>query len=250
MWGRNMYFGGVQYGTNFALTPGFVSQPLPSLRGLSAAPSTVELYVNDVLRQVSNIPTGPFAIDNFPVMTGSGEARLVVRDLLGRETVLVQSFFASSLLLAKNLDDWSVEAGKVRLDLGVESASYGDAFASGTWRRGITIAPPSEGRAETPPGCERSVSGSFRRCRSIARHHGSRGSNHRTSGAGAAGCSAWSAPEEQSRFQAKGATQRFRLLGRRTSRSDKLQVAGTGRGSRRGGRSAGFATSSAAAKIG
>jgi outer membrane usher protein len=151
MWGRNVYFGGVQYGTNFALTPGFISQPLPSLKGLSAAPSTVELYVNDVLRQVSSVPTGPFAIDNFPIVSGSGEARLVVKDLLGRETVLVQSFFASSLLLAKGLDDWSVEAGKVREDLGVSRDSYGDAFVSGTWRRGITDRVTLEGRGEITP---------------------------------------------------------------------------------------------------
>jgi outer membrane usher protein len=137
-WGRNVYFGGVQYGTNFALTPGFVSQPIPSLRGLSTAPSTVELYVNDVLRQVSNIPTGPFAIDNFPIVSGSGDARVVVRDLLGRETVIVQPFFASSQLLAPGLNDWSVELGKVRRDLGLEPNDYADTFASGTWRRGIT----------------------------------------------------------------------------------------------------------------
>ena len=40
--------------------------------------------MNDVLRQVSNVPTGPFAIDNLPVLTGNGEARLVVRDLGSR----------------------------------------------------------------------------------------------------------------------------------------------------------------------
>lgn len=147
-WGRNVYFGGVQYGTNFALTPGFVSQPIPSLRGLSTAPSTVELYVNDVLRQVSNVPTGPFTIDNFPIVSGTGDARVVVRDLLGRETVMVQPFFASSQLLAPGLNDWSVEMGKVRRNLGVEANDYDDTFASGTWRRGISDTLTLEGHGE------------------------------------------------------------------------------------------------------
>jgi outer membrane usher protein len=150
-WGRAVYFGGVQFGTNFALTPGFISQPIPSLRGLSTAPSTVELYVNDVLRQVSNVPTGPFAIDNFPIVSGSGEARVVVRDLLGRETVVVQPFFASSQLLAKGLNDWSVEAGKVRRDLGLASDDYGETFMSGTWRRGIMDQLTLEGHTELTP---------------------------------------------------------------------------------------------------
>jgi outer membrane usher protein len=147
-WARGVYFGGIQFGTNFALTPGFVSQPIPSVRGLSTAPSTVELYVNDVLRQVSNVPTGPFAIDNFPIVSGSGEARVVVRDVLGRETVLVQPFFASSQLLAPGLNDWSVETGKVRRDLGVSSDDYGETFASGTWRRGMTDHLTLEAHAE------------------------------------------------------------------------------------------------------
>jgi len=137
MWGRNAYFGGIQFGSNFALTPGFIRQPLPVLSGVSAAPSTVELYVNDVLRQVSSVPTGPFSLDNFPVMTGGGEARLVVRDLLGRETVIVQSFLSSTQLLAKGLNDWSFEAGTLRHDLGVASNRYGKGFVSGTWSRGL-----------------------------------------------------------------------------------------------------------------
>jgi outer membrane usher protein len=148
LWGRSVYFGGLQYGTNFGLKPGFVSQPLPVINGLSAAPSTVEMYVNDVLRQTSNVPTGPFTIDNFSQLTGGGVARLVVRDLLGRETVISQSFFTSSQLLAEGLNDWSVEVGRVRRDLGISSANYGPSFASGTWRRGINSKFTLEGRVE------------------------------------------------------------------------------------------------------
>jgi outer membrane usher protein len=145
--GRNVFYGGVQFGTNFALTPGYVTQPLPVLAGVSSAASTVELYINDVLRQVSNVPPGPFALDNFPILTGSGEARLVVRDILGRETVISQPFFSSVQLLSQGLDDWSFEAGKQRLDLGTASNRYGDAFASGLWRHGLTSRVTLEGRA-------------------------------------------------------------------------------------------------------
>ena len=148
MWGREVYFGGVRFGTNFALTPGFVSQPLPVLTGISAAPSTVELYVNDVLRSVSNVPTGPFVIDRFPLLTGNGETRLVVRDLLGRDTVISQPFFITTELLRAGLDDWSAEAGRVRVNLGTESDHYGDAFASGTWRHGVNDRFTVETRAE------------------------------------------------------------------------------------------------------
>ncbi|MDB5966766.1 MAG: fimbrial biosis outer rane usher protein [Polaromonas sp.] len=147
-WGRQVYFGGVQVSRNFGLSPGFISQPLPVLTGLSSAPSTVELYINDALRQTSQVPTGPFAIDNFPLLTGSGQARLVVRDALGRETVLVQDFFSRSELLEQELSDWSLEAGAVRKNLGLNNADYGQRFGSALWRYGVSKSLTVETRAE------------------------------------------------------------------------------------------------------
>src|SRR5574340_2846 len=148
MWGRSVYFAGVQIGRNFGLTPGFVTQPIPVIEGTSTTPSTVELYINDALRQTSIVPTGPFTIDNFPLLTGAGEARVVVRDLLGRETVVVQPFFTHSDLLEQGLSDWSLDAGAVRRDLGIDSAHYGEGFASGLWRHGMNKSFTLETRGE------------------------------------------------------------------------------------------------------
>jgi outer membrane usher protein len=134
---RSVYFGGLQLTRNFALAPGFITQPIPLIQGTSSAPSTVELYVNDALRQTSKVPTGPFAIDNFPLLTGGGNVRMVVRDVLGRETVIVQPFFSHSSLLEKGLSDWSVEAGAVRENLGTDNANYGQPFGSGLYRYGF-----------------------------------------------------------------------------------------------------------------
>lgn len=136
--GRPVYFGGIQLGRNFGLTPGFLTQPVPLLAGTSTAPSTVELYVNDALRQTSRVPTGPFVIDNFPLLTGAGQAKLVVRDVLGRETVIVQPFFSHGSMLEQGLSDWSVEAGALRQNLGAENADYGERFVSGMWRGGLS----------------------------------------------------------------------------------------------------------------
>jgi outer membrane usher protein len=147
-WGRSVFFGGFQISRNFGLTPGFISQPFPIVRGLSSAPSTVELYINDALRQTSQVPTGPFAIDNFPLLTGNGQARIVVRDVLGRETVLVQDFFSHASLLEEDLSDWSFEAGAVRRNLGTRNADYGQRFASGIWRYGINKGLTLETRGE------------------------------------------------------------------------------------------------------
>jgi outer membrane usher protein len=138
VFGNNLYYGGVQLTRNFALRPGFITQPIPVIAGTSSAPSTVDLYINDALRQTSSVPTGPFTIDNFPMITGTGEARVVVRDVLGRETVVVQPFFSHNNLLEEGLSDWSFEAGKLRRNLGQDNANYGATFASGLWRQGLS----------------------------------------------------------------------------------------------------------------
>ncbi|MEP7155537.1 MAG: fimbria/pilus outer membrane usher protein [Betaproteobacteria bacterium] len=151
-WGRANYFGGIQLARNFGLTPGFITQPIPTITGQSSAPSTVELYINDALRQTSKVPTGPFAIDNFPLLTGSGQARVVVRDVLGRETVLVQDFFTHSDLLDQGLSDWSLDAGAVRRNLGNRNADYGPRFGSGLYRYGVNKSVTVEGRVEAGKG--------------------------------------------------------------------------------------------------
>jgi outer membrane usher protein len=146
--GRSVYFGGLQFAKNFSLQPGFITQPIPTVTGLSTAPSTVELYVNDALRQTSRVPPGPFSIDNFPALTGAGEARVVVRDILGRETVITQPFFSHANLLEEKLSDWSFELGAIRRNLGTDNAHYGPRFVSGLWRQGLSKSLTVEGHGE------------------------------------------------------------------------------------------------------
>ena len=72
----------------------------------------------------------------------------MVRDVLGAEVVIAQPFFTSVQLLAPGLNDWSVEAGAVRENLGLTDADYGHRFGSGTWRRGLTDRVTLEGHGE------------------------------------------------------------------------------------------------------
>lgn len=146
--GRPTLFGGLQIGTNFGLSPHVNRQPLPVIMGQTLAPSTVQLYVNDVLRQTARVPAGPFTLDTLPAIIGNGDVSVVVRDILGRETVITQPFFIASDLLAPDLNDWTFEVGKLREDLGSASSHYGNAFAAGMWRRGLTTTATVEGRSE------------------------------------------------------------------------------------------------------
>lgn len=147
-WGRALRFGGVQWGTDFSLQPGFLSFPLPTLRGEAAVPSTLDVYVNNSQRLQSRLPAGPFDLHELPVVTGQGEIRTVVKDLLGREQVVVTPYYVSPALLKPGLRAFSLEAGVMREDYGLRSNRYGRALFSFTERRGVTERFTTEWRAE------------------------------------------------------------------------------------------------------
>jgi outer membrane usher protein len=146
-WSRPVRYGGVRWGRDFGLRPGFVTLPQISLAGQAALPSTVDVLVNNARRVSQPVQPGPFDLTNVPVITGAGEIALVVRDLLGRETLVTQSYYASPRLLAPGLSDFSFEAGWLRTGYGRDN-SYGDLFGAATWRQGLTPSLTGEGRLE------------------------------------------------------------------------------------------------------
>ena len=161
-WGRGIRFGGIQFGTNFAVDPSFSPLPLQSVSGEAVLPSTVDIFVNNALTSRSELPPGPFSISNVPVITGQGELRVVVRDVLGREQVITQPFFADSNMLRAGLSDYSVEVGSVRENFALNSNDYGRALAIGTYRRGLSNRFTGEVRALAARGDQAlGLAGSF-----------------------------------------------------------------------------------------
>lgn len=147
-WGRAVRFGGLQWGTSFDTQPGFIPFPQPGAKGEAVLPSTLDVYVNNALRLRSNIPPGPFEVSNLPVVTGQGQVQLVVRDMLGRQQIVTQPYYASSILLRQGLSDYAYELGFVRQNFGLADNDYGSAVATATHRLGVTDRFTRELRAE------------------------------------------------------------------------------------------------------
>ncbi|MGH8467454.1 MAG: fimbria/pilus outer membrane usher protein [Gammaproteobacteria bacterium] len=147
-WGGSVRFGGIQWGTNFATQPEFITFPLPTLSGEARIPSTVELFANSALRLQQSVPPGPFEIPNVPLTTGAGDVQLVVRDLLGRQRVLVVPYYVSQALLRAGLTDYTFDLGFERENFGIESNDYGRGFGAATYRAGVTDRLTAEARAE------------------------------------------------------------------------------------------------------
>lgn len=152
-WSRPVRIGGVQAQSNFLLRPDLITMPLPSLGGSAAVPSTVDVYVNNMKTFSQEVAAGPFSVRNVPLISGSGNAEVVIRDSAGHETRSTSPFYASASLLSPGLMAWSVEAGLPRLSYGSSSDVYVNSpIGSATLRRGIFDWMTLEGHAEAGAG--------------------------------------------------------------------------------------------------
>jgi outer membrane usher protein len=151
VWGRPVKFGGVQFGTNFATQPGFVTVPQPVFSGEAALPSTTDVYINGMRQRSLPVTPGVFQLNNIPMITGSGEVKMVVKDMLGREQIITQPFYITPSLLRPGVEDYTVELGFIRTNFGIENATYGRPMAVLTQRRGFSDKLTTELRAEALP---------------------------------------------------------------------------------------------------
>lgn len=151
IWGRPVKFAGIQFGTNFATQPGFVTIPLPSFSGEAALPSMADVYINGNRQMSQPITPGPFQLNNFPVITGAGEAKIVVKDMLGKEQVITQPFYLTPNLLRPGVEDYTVELGLIRKNFGIDNATYGRPMLVGTQRVGLSDKMTTEYRIEALP---------------------------------------------------------------------------------------------------
>jgi len=104
--------------------------------------------VNDVRIGNQNVPAGPFSITNIPTITGAGDLNLVVRDAFGQQRVISQPFYIAQQLLQPGLTEFSISAGAERLNYGIRNFDYGQGYASGYLRAGLTRNLTAEARAE------------------------------------------------------------------------------------------------------
>jgi len=137
-WGDAVRYAGIRWSRNFSLRPDLLTTPLLSASGSANVPSTVDVFVNNQLATSAQTPAGPFIIDRLPAVTGTGDISVVVRDAMGRETVMTQSFYSSTSLLAPGLTAYSVNLGRLRDDYAMASDDYGPTLAEASYGRGIT----------------------------------------------------------------------------------------------------------------
>jgi len=147
-WADAVRFAGLQWGSNYGIRPDLVTTPLLAVTGTAVLPSTVDVFVNGKAVGASQVPAGPFIVNQVPALTGAGNLNIVVKNALGQEQVVSVPFYSAAVLLQPGLSVYDVDLGAVRENYGLSSDVYGPLLASATWRRGLTSTLTGEIHAE------------------------------------------------------------------------------------------------------
>lgn len=137
-WARSIRLAGVQVQRNYGLRPDLVTAALPAISGSAAVPTTVDVYVNNMLTISQPVEPGPYRIDAIPV-AGDGSTRVLTRDATGQVIETSTPFIVNSRILAPGAYDWSLEFGLPRQYYALRSDFYSrTAVASGSLRHSVT----------------------------------------------------------------------------------------------------------------
>lgn len=98
----------------------------------------MDLFINGYKSSSADLQPGPYTLTNIPFINGAGEAVVVTTDALGRQVSTTVPFYVTSSLLQKGLSDFSVAAGTLRQDYGLQDFSYGPGVTSGSLRYGLS----------------------------------------------------------------------------------------------------------------
>ncbi len=123
--GSSRILGGLSLSKNYSINPYFLRYPSLSLSGAVETPSEMEVYVNDQLVGRRRLNPGEFVLSDVPATVGLGEAKIIIKDIYGRQMVVPTPFYYSDRLIKKGLHEYSYNIGLERKDLGIEDFSYG-----------------------------------------------------------------------------------------------------------------------------
>jgi outer membrane usher protein len=136
--GSTINVGGAGIAKIYSMDPYFIQYPTPSLTGVVALPSQVELYHNGMLMSRQQVEPGKFDLKNFYYYSGAGNLEILIRDPYGNVQKITQSSYFSTSLLRKGLHEYSYTVGFRREQFGVESNEYGKAAFSAFHRYGLS----------------------------------------------------------------------------------------------------------------
>ena len=118
--GSSPVVGGFSVSTQQDIDPYYAIYPTPQIRGAVRTPSTADVYVDGRLVSSVRLPPGRFTLNDLPIETGLGDARVIIRDAFGRQQTINLGYYLSTQLLKRGEQDYSYVAGLERTSTGTK----------------------------------------------------------------------------------------------------------------------------------
>ena len=134
--GSSPVVGGFSLSTQQDLDPYYAIYPAPQIRGAVRTPSTADVYVDGRLVSSVRLPPGQFTLNDLPIETGLGNARVIIRDAFGRQQSINLGFYLSTQLLKRGEQDYSYVGGLERTSNGTK-VEYGRAMGTAVHSVGL-----------------------------------------------------------------------------------------------------------------
>ena len=134
--GSSPVVGGFSLSTQEDLDPYYAIYPSPQIRGAVRTPSTADVYVDGRLVSSVRLPPGQFTLNDLPIETGVGNARVIIRDAFGRQQSINLGFYLSTQLLKRGEQDYSYVGGLERTSSGTK-VEYGRAMGTAVHNIGL-----------------------------------------------------------------------------------------------------------------
>ena len=134
--GSSPVVGGFSLSTQQDLDPYYAIYPAPQVRGAVRTPSTADVYVDGRLVSSVRLPPGQFTLNDLPIETGLGNARVIIRDAFGRQQSINLGFYLSTQLLKRGEQDYSYVGGLERTSNGTK-VEYGRAMGTAVHSVGL-----------------------------------------------------------------------------------------------------------------
>ena len=134
--GSSPVVGGFSLSTQEDLDPYYSIYPQPQIRGAVRTPSTADVYVDGRLVSSVRLPPGRFTLNDLPIETGFGNARVIIRDAFGRQQSINLGFYLSTQLLKRGEQDYSYVAGLERISSGT-TVEYGRGIGTAVHNIGL-----------------------------------------------------------------------------------------------------------------
>ena len=134
--GSSPVVGGFSLSTQQDLDPYYANYPAPQVRGAVRTPSIADVYVDGRLVSSVRLPPGQFTLNDLPIETGLGNARVIIRDAFGRQQSINLGFYLSTQLLKRGEQDYSYVGGLERTSNGTK-VEYGRAMGTAVHSVGL-----------------------------------------------------------------------------------------------------------------